>query len=161
MIALFVTCGGLGRMPIAPGTWGSLPAIPLVWLLHMAGGGGAVVAGTVLITVAGYFATRVYLDGRLDDPKEVVIDEVAGQMIALWPLSIALQMTGADPWIFPWPGWVGAFILFRFFDIVKPPPIRYFDRPGAMGVMVDDVVAGAMAGLVMLIAAGVSHGWFV
>ena len=69
-------------------------------------------------------------------------------------------MMGAAPSVFPWPGWVGGFLMFRFFDIVKPPPVSWCDRPGHWGVMLDDVVAGILAGALMLLAAGVSHGWF-
>jgi len=160
MIRQIVTVGGLGLLPGAPGTWGSLAAIPLTWALHALGGFWLVAPATVVLLVLGFFATRAYLAGRLQDPSEVVIDEVVGQMIALWPLSAGLTLMDAAPSVFPWPGWVGGFLLFRFFDIVKPPPVNWCDRPGAFGVMLDDVVAGILAGAVMLLAAGVAHGWF-
>ena len=154
------TVGGLGLMPTAPGTWGSLGALPLVWALHAAGGIVLLVIATGVVFVVGLIATRIYLDGRQDDPSEVVIDEVVGQMIALWPLSWGLTLMGAGPGVFPWPGWLGGFLLFRFFDILKPPPVNWLDRPGAWGVMLDDVAAGVLAGAVMLLAAAVAHGWF-
>ncbi|MEM7743499.1 MAG: phosphatidylglycerophosphatase A [Pseudomonadota bacterium] len=154
------TVGGVGFAPSAPGTFGSLATLPLAWALHAMGGIWLMVAATLALAVLGYWATRVYLAGRSEDPKEVVIDEVVGQLIALWPLSAGLTLAGADPTTFPWPGWVGGFLMFRFFDIVKPPPVSWADRPGALGVMLDDVVAGALAGTVMLLAAGVAHGWF-
>jgi phosphatidylglycerophosphatase A len=69
---------------------------------------------------------------------------------------------GAAPSLFPWPGWVGAFVMFRLFDIWKPWPISWADRrPGAAGVMLDDVLAGVMAALVVTAAAAVSHGYLM
>lgn len=160
LAAQIATFFGIGRAPGAPGTWASLAAIPLTWGLHWLGGFPLVAMVTVALFVAGWWASFEYLAGRREDPSEIVIDEVVGQMIALWPLSGGLTLAGADPAIFPWPGWVGGFLIFRFFDIVKPPPVRWADRPGPWGVMFDDVVAGAMTALVVLLAAGVSHGWF-
>jgi len=154
------TVAGTGHAPAAPGTFGSLAALPLAWALHWLGGIAALASVTALLFVAGYWAAREYLAGRRDDPPEIVIDEVVGMLISLWPLSAGLTLTGADPAVFPWPGWVGGFLLFRFFDIVKPPPVSWADRPGAFGVMLDDVIAGALAGGVMLLAAAVAHGWF-
>jgi phosphatidylglycerophosphatase A len=97
--------------------------------------------------------------GEDKDPSEIVIDEVVGMWIALWPLSAGLWLGGADPWVFPWPGWVGAFVMFRLFDVWKPGPVGWADRqPGTMGVMLDDVIAGALAAAVVTLAAGVAHG---
>ena len=85
--------------------------------------------------------------------------QVAGLWIALWPLSAGLWHAGADPWLFPWPGWVGAFVLFRVFDILKPGPVGWADRhDGAFGVMLDDVIAGAIAAVLIAIGAVVAHG---
>ena len=154
------TVCGIGRAPIAPGTFGSAAAIPLAWGAHMAGGITALVVLTAVLFAAGYWASFEYLAGRREDPSEIVIDEVVGMLIALWPLSAALTTSGAEPHVFPWPGWAGGFLLFRFLDIAKPPPVNWADRPGPFGVMLDDVVAGAMAGGLMLFAAGVAHGWF-
>ncbi|MFK7945563.1 MAG: phosphatidylglycerophosphatase A [Paracoccaceae bacterium] len=158
--ALLATAGGIGRIPFAPGTWGTLPALPIAWAAHWAGGINALVFVTAITFALGWWATGVYLDGREEDPKEVVIDEVAGMLLTLWPLSWGLSMSQVEPHVFPWPGWVGGFLLFRFFDIVKPPPVNWADRPGPLGVMLDDMVAGAMAGALMLLAAGIAHGWF-
>ena len=159
MTRLIVTGGGLGLIPKAPGTWGSLGALPRTWVLHGLGGLWLVAAATALVFVVGVWATHVYLGGGAEDPSEVVIDEIAGQMLALWPLSFGLTHATVDPWLFPWPGWVGGFLLFRFFDIVKPPPVSWLDRPGAWGVMLDDLAAGVLAAVVVTIAAGVAHGW--
>lgn len=160
MNAAIVTVFGVGRLPWAPGTWGSAAAIPMAWVVHWAGGFWALAMATLLVFVAGLTASKAYLSGRDEDPSEIVIDELAGQMIALWPLSFMLDWLDTPAHIFPWPGWLGAFILFRILDVVKPPPIRWLDRPGPWGVMMDDVAAGAVAGAIMFVAAGVSHGWF-
>jgi phosphatidylglycerophosphatase A len=159
---LVATVGGIGHLPGGPGTWASAATIPLAWVLHMAGGIWLLAAATVAVTLLGHWATARYIEGRPDaDPSEVVIDEVAGMMVALWPLSLGLTMAGTAPHVFPWPGWVGAFLLFRFFDILKPPPVSWAERPaGALGIMLDDLVAGLLAALVITIAAGVAHGWF-
>lgn len=160
MIRAFVTFGYVGLIPQAPGTWGSLAAIPFAWLLHWMGGIWLMAAVTAVLFVLGYVASRLYLEGRSDDPAEIVVDEVVGMLITLWPLSWGLTVAGTDPAVFPWPGWIGGFLLFRFFDILKPPPIRWFDRPGPLGVMMDDVVAGVLSAALMLLAAGIAHGWF-
>ena len=89
----------------------------------------------------------------------MVIDEVVGQWIALWPLSAGLWLGGAEPWLFPWPGWVAAFVLFRLFDIWKPGPVGWADRlHSPMGVMLDDVIAGVLAALMVAASAAVAHG---
>lgn len=156
-----------GKSPKAPGTIGSLATLPLAYLLHLTGGAFLYVAATALVFVIGLWATRVELERRAaagdeaHDPSDIVIDEVAGQLVAIAPLSIALTMMDVPAHIFPWPGWVGGFVAFRFFDILKPPPVSWAERaPGALGVMLDDVVAGALAALVMLGAAAIAHGWF-
>lgn len=151
---------GVGLLPGAPGTWGSLAAIPLVMLLHWLGQAPLVVCATVVLFAVGYLAIRGDPKAEHEDPGEIVIDEVVGMMLALWPLSVGLTLTGAAPGIFPWPAWIAAFLLFRFFDILKPPPVRWFDRPGALWIMLDDVVAGALAAVISLVAARIAHGWY-
>lgn len=159
---LIATGFGAGLLPAAPGTWASLAALPAAMLLHRAGSFPLLLAATLAVLLLGFWAVSRELRGREgEDPGEIVIDEIAGQWIALWPLSAGLWWTGAAPHLFPWPGWVGAFLLFRFFDILKPPPVRWADRlPGAAGVMLDDVLAGLMAAAVLLLSAAVAHGWF-
>ena len=89
-----------------------------------------------------------------------MIDEVVGQWVALMPLSLGLWAAGAPAHLFPWPGWVGGFVLFRLFDIWKPGPVGWADRrKGPTGVMLDDVVAGVLAALVVTLLAAVAHGW--
>ncbi|MGV6813299.1 MAG: phosphatidylglycerophosphatase A family protein [Brevirhabdus sp.] len=160
MSKLIATFFYVGYLRPASGTWGSAAAIPVAWVIHGLAGFWGLAIATVLAYVAGHLATRAHLVGHADsDPSEVVIDEVVGQWIALWPLSMGLTHAGVDPWLFPYPGWVGAFLMFRLFDIWKPGPIGWADRKhGATGVMLDDVFAGIAAGVVVAAAAAFSHG---
>ncbi|RMD47102.1 MAG: phosphatidylglycerophosphatase A [Alphaproteobacteria bacterium] len=158
---VIATFGGVGLLPLAPGTWGSAAALPLGWLAHGLGGFALVALVTVVAFAAGWWATAEVTRGRAEqDPGEIVIDEVAGQLVALWPLSLGLTVMGAPAWLFPWPGWVGGFVMFRLFDILKPGPVRRADRMHTpLGVMLDDLVAGALAAVVVTAAAAVAHGW--
>lgn len=160
MSKLVATFFYIGYLRPASGTWGSAAAIPVAWVIHGLFGFWGLALATLAVYAAGYYATRAHLVGHRDtDPSEVVIDEVAGQWIALWPLSLGLTHAGADPWLFPYPGWVGAFFMFRLFDIWKPGPIGWADRKhGATGVMLDDVFAGIAAAIVVAGAAAFSHG---
>jgi phosphatidylglycerophosphatase A len=158
--AMIATVFGLGRLPQAPGTFASLAAIPLAMGLHFLGGFPLVAMVTAGLFGMGLMATALYIaDGTDPDPSEVVIDEVVGMLLALWPLSLGLWWQGVPGDVFPWPGWVLAFCAFRFFDILKPPPVNWSERaPGAWGVMLDDVVAGLLAAFVGAAAAIVAHG---
>lgn len=155
------TFGYVGLLPGPAGTWGSAAAIPLAWALHWFGGFPLLLVATFVVFVLGYWAARVETFEKDDlDPGEIVVDEAVGQWIALWPLSFGLWLMGAEPHVFPWPGWVGAFVLFRLFDMTKLGPVGWADRrKGPVGVMLDDVIAGVMAALVVTVAAAVAHGW--
>ena len=147
--ALIATAGGSGLLPRAPGTWGSLVAIPIGYAIsHYAGVLGLVVAIFGAFSV-GWWATSIYLGhGDDTDPGPVVIDEVVGQ----WITIVAVPPTAVY--------YVFAFLLFRFFDIFKPWPICWIDRrvPGALGVILDDVLAGIFAAVVLLIALWIERG---
>jgi phosphatidylglycerophosphatase A len=133
---LIATWGGTGLSPFAPGTVGSLAALPFAWGLLAWGGWPALAWAAFAACALGTWATAVYLRTSTDkDPAAVVIDEVAGQWIALLPATL-------EPLPF-----VAGFALFRLFDIWKPWPIGWADRhlPGALGVMADDVIAGTFA----------------
>ena len=160
MSRLIATFLYVGHLKPAPGTWGSAAALPFAFLLHGFGGFPALAVATALAFLAGVWAVERETAGSADkDPSEIVIDEVVGMWIALWPLSAGLWLGGADRWVFPWPGWVGAFVLFRLFDVWKPGPVGWADRqPGVMGVMLDDVIAGAMTAVLVIVGAGVAHG---
>lgn len=155
MIRAVVTFGFVGFLRPASGTWGSLAALPAFWALHAIGGPALCLVGIAAAAVGGLVATGRYIAGAPDkDPSEIVIDEVAGQWIALLPLTFGAARTGADITAL-WPGWIAAFLLFRLFDIWKPGPVGWADRqPGATGVMLDDLIAGvfAAAGVVALAA---------
>jgi phosphatidylglycerophosphatase A len=141
------TVGGVGYFPVAPGTAGSLVGVGIVLALGLmpvapAWRIAAVALAAIILLVLGAAASSKAetFFGRVD-PSQVVIDEVVGQMIALAVL--------------PTPGWktyVAGFLLFRFFDIVKPFPAGRCERfAGGWGIMLDDVVAGAYSLLVLLV----------
>jgi len=136
---LLATWFGAGYLPIAPGTWGSLGALPLAYLLAWAAGGWGLLAGAMAVFAAGLWATAAILrPGGLKDPGDVVIDEVAGQLLTLVPVAHDLG----------W--WPLGFLLFRAADIVKPWPASAAERlPGALGVMADDAIAGLYAALAL------------
>jgi phosphatidylglycerophosphatase A len=152
------TVAGVGYIRPAPGTWGSLVALPWAWLLHVIGGLPLLVLAIGVAAVLGWWATARMTSGSDDhDPSEIVIDEVVGQWIALLPLSVASWRMGIDITVM-WPGWVAAFVLFRLFDIWKPWLVGAADRRGdALGVMLDDVIAGIFAAIGVLVLAGVFH----
>lgn len=153
------TVGGIGWLPRAPGTWASAATIPLAWGAHAVAGFAGMLVLTVVVTAVGWWAVAALVTGD-EDPSEIVIDEVAGMLVALWPLSAGLTMMEAAPSVWPWPGWVLGFVLFRALDILKPPPVSTAERiGGATGVMLDDLVAGLLTALVAVGAAAVAHGW--
>lgn len=156
---LIGTVFGVGYTRPAPGTWGSLVALPWGWLLHELGGLPLLLFGVVAGFVTGWWATARMTKGSHDhDPSEIVVDELVGQWIALLPLSYAAWSLDISI-LAMWPGWIAAFVLFRLFDIWKPGPVGWADRRGdALGVMLDDVIAGLFAGLGILILAAIAHG---
>lgn len=159
MNEIVATFFGVGRAPAAPGTFGSLAALPLGLFLHWLGGFPMLVAGFIVVCSVGWNATARYLkETGGDDPSEVVIDEVAGQLLALLPVSWAFWSLETPIFVLPWPAWVAAFLFFRLFDIWKPGPVRWAERPaGATGVMLDDLVAGALAGISTMLLGGLWH----
>lgn len=150
---------GAGYLKPAPGTWGSLAALPAAYVLHQAGGFPLLALATFVACGAGYWATAEMTRGKADhDPSEIVIDEVAGQWLALWAISYPAWSHGVEITAL-WPGWISAFVLFRLFDIWKPGPVGWADRKaGPLGVMLDDVIAGFLAALGTIVLAGISHG---
>lgn len=150
--SLIATWFGVGLMPIASGTWGSLAALPLGAAGHLFGEVFAEVFGNpfrevfVLLFAVGVAAAGVWAGNAicarsgLRDPGLIVVDEVAGMLLALVFAP------------FTWWGYALAFVLFRAADIVKPFPADWCDREihGGLGVMLDDLVAGLYAGLATL-----------
>ncbi len=140
MIATFF---GIGHLRPGPGTWGSLATV-LLWavLAHTLSPElrtPVAIALAVLVTLIGIpAATRVARGAGKKDPQFVVIDEVAGQLVALIAVPLA------------WKSFLAGFILFRAFDIVKPPPVRQLEAiPEGAGIVLDDIAAGLYALLVV------------
>ena len=158
MMRAIATLGPIGHFRPGPGTWGSAAAILLAWAIHALGGFGLFFAATLAVTGFGWWAVSEATRGQADkDPSEIVIDEVAGQWIALWPVSLGAQMAGTDFWAL-WPGIVTAFVAFRLFDILKPGPVGWADlQEGAFGVMADDLIAGWLAAMVVAVLAVIAH----
>jgi phosphatidylglycerophosphatase A len=152
------TVAYVGHLKPAPGTWGSLAALPLAWLIYSIGGLWLFLLAIPVAYIKGVWATGVMTKGSENhDPSEIVIDEVVGQWIALLPVIAGAWRMGAEVTAL-WPGWLAAFILFRFFDITKLGPIGTADRRGdATGVMLDDVIAGLFAAIGVGILAIVYH----
>lgn len=156
---LIGTVLGVGYLRPAPGTWGSFVALPWAWLLHELGGVTLLGLGIVLAFAFGTWATaRLTFGQENHDPSEIVVDELVGQWIALLPLSYAASTMGISI-LAIWPGWIAAFLLFRFFDVTKPWLVGWADRRGdPMGVMLDDVIAGILAAFGVLALAALYHG---
>lgn len=150
---------GVGLLRPAPGTWGSLAALPMAYGLHVLGGPVLLIAALTAVFFLGWWATDRATQGQSDhDPSEIVVDEVVGQWVALVPVSLGASMAGSDI-LALWPGWIAAFVFFRLFDIWKPGPVGLADRRNdALGVMLDDVIAGALASMCVLVLAVFAHG---
>jgi len=139
---------GCGYVPVAPGTVGSAAALITAVALHRYAG----ISGWHFLVLAGalfypsvWAATVTARATKIKDPQFVVIDEVLGQWISL---------AGANP--FNWKSCLAAFVLFRLFDIWKPPPVRQLEAlPEGLGINADDCAAGLYAALVLWLA-----GWF-
>ncbi|WP_293445937.1 phosphatidylglycerophosphatase A [Persephonella sp.] len=143
MIAFFLSTGFfVGKIPVAPGTLGTLVGIIPI-LIYWNKGGQYYLLNQISITMAvfliGIWASTVVVETFKDkDPDYVVIDEIAGYMVG---------MIGFSP---TWEHLLIAFVLFRFFDILKPPPIKLFEKlPSGFGVMTDDIIAGIYTWIAM------------
>jgi phosphatidylglycerophosphatase A len=148
--AHFVALGfGAGLSPVAPGTVGTLVAIPIAALLWHIGHDAAFVAVLLALTAAGVWAAgRTTRDLGRDDDGAIVIDEIAAFLALLFLVGDGVVRIAY------------AFVLFRLFDIVKPPPIGWLDAhvKGGPGVMLDDFVAAALAAFVYAVTVRLT-GW--
>jgi phosphatidylglycerophosphatase A len=139
LILALATWGGVGYLPGMPGTWGTLAALPVWYLLAQTGswGYGLGVAALMLLGLGVAGPAQTYL-GRTDHPA-IVVDEVAGLLITL---------AGVSP---SWPAAALGLVVFRTLDILKPFPIRWFGAGGhgALEVMADDVAAGVIGRVVV------------
>jgi phosphatidylglycerophosphatase A len=135
----FATCLGLGYVPFAPGTFGSAAGL-LVWAVlpeSTAAHGAAIVLTFAAGVWSAGIAERHF---RGTDPGPVVIDEVMGMLVTLFMVPVG------------WPGAAAGFVLFRIFDVIKPPPANRLERlRGGMGVMADDFMAAVYANLALRI----------
>tara|TARA_B100001750_G_scaffold9377_1_gene7038 strand:- start:180 stop:635 length:456 start_codon:yes stop_codon:yes gene_type:complete len=126
------TCFKVGYLPLAPGTWGSIFAILVWWVLLK--DLDLLIFGIVIILFffIGIIVSNIIIDQNGDnDPSHIIIDELVGQWLALWMLPDGSFYI------------IIVFILFRFFDIIKPWPIRFMEQlPKGLGVMCDDLAAG-------------------
>ena len=142
---LFVTMLGLGKIPKVPGTFGSLATIiVLYFFFHILNiSSDFILIGLIIIFIYSFSAVAAHIkDKENKDPKEVVIDEFIGQSIPiyLYEISHGVEKSPNEAIIF----YGICFVLFRFFDIVKPFPVNYFDKnfKNSFGVIMDDVCAG-------------------
>jgi phosphatidylglycerophosphatase A len=135
---LLCTWFGCGLLRPGPGTWGTLGGLPFGIFLAVMGGWKALLAGTIIVTLLGWLvADKFEKETQTHDSSQIVIDEVAG----VWLTLLAAPLSPLSV--------VASFILFRFFDILKPFPVSWCDRKiaGGLGVMVDDLAAALYAGL--------------
>lgn len=159
MNKLLVTVCYVGLLKPAPGTWGSLAGILLFLPIHIYGGPFLLITLTVLISIVGIFLVKGATETSEDkDPSQIVIDEVAGQWISLLPISFGAYVYKIDL-ILLWPWLLLAFILFRFFDIIKLGPVKWADdRNDALGVMLDDIFAGLIVAFMLIVSAWLYYG---
>jgi phosphatidylglycerophosphatase A len=137
---------GSGLAPIAPGTVGSLAAIPLYVMVIREGRAGVAVAAVVTTLVGVWAATRVARRLERKDPQVVVIDEVAGMLVTMLPFdTFSLRALAFG------------FVLFRLLDAIKPWPIRNLERlPEGWGIVLDDIGAGAVAAAILVVLRAVN-----
>jgi phosphatidylglycerophosphatase A len=136
---LFLATGcGTGKMPVAPGTFGTLPGLLLAWYVSGWQGGLQAVFVLFFCGLSVWLAERAERIMAVQDPGAIVIDEIAGMLVACGGITLTV------------PGALILFALFRFFDVVKPFPVGWLDRrlSGGVGIVADDLAAGLLANLV-------------
>jgi phosphatidylglycerophosphatase A len=139
VVLFFATGGGIGYLPVAPGTFGSLFGLLPCWGLALLKTSHAALITLFFIVLASWaaHAAERYLDKK--DPRNIVVDEIAGMMVTL--LGLPFNPITA----------VFGFAVFRVLDVLKPFPIRYVERKlsGGIGVVLDDVAAGIFGNLIL------------
>ena len=130
---------GLGLSPIAPGTFGTLAAIPIYWLIWDIGLSGYLIITAILFGIGIYLCEKTSNSLGIGDHSGIVFDEVVGLLVTLTAVPLSFQNL------------FYGFVVFRIFDAVKPWPIRSLDRRvhGGLGIMLDDLAAGLLANLVV------------
>ena len=151
---MLTSCFGLGRLPICPGTWGSIPPAVVFGLLCQFGAPGVLVSIVMAVfVVAGSLVcvksapAAIAATGK-NDPGEVVADEFAGQALTLLsvPLAMGAGFTAGQIWATAGIG----FLVFRVLDIAKPWPIRKLEKlPQGWGILADDLLAGVFGAVVL------------
>ena len=156
MKRLLTSCFGLGRLPLAPGTWGSLPpAIIFAVMCHFGSSAALISIVMAVLALAGSvicvkFAPAAIAATGKSDPREVVADELAGQAVTFLavPFFITAVISTKQICITT----VLGFLLFRIFDIVKPWPIRKLEKlPKGWGILADDLLAAVFAAIVLMV----------
>jgi phosphatidylglycerophosphatase A len=141
---------GCGYFPWGPGTIGSAAAIALAALGHAYLGWGRpalAIAIVILTAPAVWAATQTARYLHREDPGAVVVDEVLGQWVTLLGATVST-----------WQGYLAAFLLFRLFDIWKPPPVRQFERlPEGLGIIADDLAAGVYGAIILYLGGVFTH----
>jgi phosphatidylglycerophosphatase A len=139
---MFLATGAhVGRIPFASGTFGSLVGLPIVYLLSRTDWAVALILTTILVLFSVWIADLAERQLNAKDPGCIVIDEIAGMCVTMFAIPLTLTTC------------LAGFFFFRIFDVIKPPPARLMESrlPGGWGVVMDDVVAGIMANLVLRI----------
>ena len=151
-LGLFIaTCGYLGYVPIAPGTFGSAAGLAVFYAVRRTGSAGVEIAAIIALFAIGVWAgTEAEHHFGGTDPGPIVLDEVVGMLITLALLPVNLG------------GAVVGFLIFRVLDVVKPWPSAGFEKlPGGLGVMADDGMAAVYGNLLMRGLIALAPGWFV
>ncbi len=139
-VCLLSTCFGIGLIPFAPGTFGSLAALPIAWFTFKFYGMAGLIAVGVAIFLIGWWASAIFARRTSDsDPGSIVIDEVAAQCLVLTAVPATPEY------------YLAACAMFRLTDILKPWPASWVDQSmkGGLGIMLDDIFAGAYAWALM------------
>ncbi len=139
---LVATGFGIGRLPWAPGTWGSLAALPLAWVMWSRFGSAGVAVTAIAAFAAGWWAAQVYIGANgVEDPPEIVIDEIGGQLLTLSvvPADVVFYAAGLA--------------LFRLADIFKPWPASWAEKrlKGGLGAMADDFLASLYSAMALFL----------
>jgi phosphatidylglycerophosphatase A len=141
---LTATALGAGYSPVAPGTCGTAVAVPIAWALAGWTWWQFTIVALAITLIGVAAAHRADQAWGTEDNQKIVIDEVAGYLVTMIPVDRH-----------GWAPLACGFVAFRFFDIVKPPPVRWLDEhlPGGWGVVMDDIAAGVMGAIVMAVLA--------
>lgn len=144
LILLLATVGGAGKAPVAPGSVGTLAGMVIVYLVHPLPYHIYTITTLVFCLIAVWVASAAATITQRKDPQEVVIDEVAGLLVTM----------AFHPW--SWMTVIVGYVAFRVFDTWKPFPCRRFEKfPSGWGIVLDDVMAGVYANIVLWIVRGI------